>query len=91
MFRELYKDAKFIGAHVSPPNHVTIVMEDGVEYHTLEHVQFNSEASIDKQAKELKGTEREKDNIRELFIEPVGSSRVDLQACKLEYSIVSPK
>jgi Methionyl-tRNA formyltransferase len=22
---------------------------------------------------------------------PVGSSRVDLQACKLEYSIVSPK
>ena len=23
--------------------------------------------------------------------EPVGSSRVDLQACKLEYSIVSPK
>ena len=23
--------------------------------------------------------------------DPVGSSRVDLQACKLEYSIVSPK
>ena len=33
--------------------------------------------------------------IREEYIElepiPVGSSRVDLQACKLEYSIVSPK
>ena len=25
------------------------------------------------------------------FPEQVGSSRVDLQACKLEYSIVSPK
>ena len=25
------------------------------------------------------------------IIPPVGSSRVDLQACKLEYSIVSPK
>ena len=25
------------------------------------------------------------------FRPPVGSSRVDLQACKLEYSIVSPK
>ena len=24
-------------------------------------------------------------------LSPVGSSRVDLQACKLEYSIVSPK
>ena len=24
-------------------------------------------------------------------VSPVGSSRVDLQACKLEYSIVSPK
>jgi len=70
MFRELYKDAKFIGAHVSPPNHVTIVMEDGVEYHTLEHIQFNSEVSIDKHGKQLKGTEQEKDNIRELFIEP---------------------
>ena len=26
-----------------------------------------------------------------LAADPVGSSRVDLQACKLEYSIVSPK
>ena len=26
-----------------------------------------------------------------IFIFRVGSSRVDLQACKLEYSIVSPK
>ena len=29
--------------------------------------------------------------IRGVFSRPVGSSRVDLQACKLEYSIVSPK
>ena len=27
----------------------------------------------------------------EVTLENVGSSRVDLQACKLEYSIVSPK
>jgi hypothetical protein len=85
MFRELYKDAKFIGAHVSPPNHVTIVMEDGVEYHTLEHVQFNSEASIDKHAKELKGTEREKDNIRELFIEPAVKIRGRFKTTMYEF------
>ena len=30
-------------------------------------------------------------NYGEWFLEEVGSSRVDLQACKLEYSIVSPK
>ena len=29
--------------------------------------------------------------LRDLQVEQVGSSRVDLQACKLEYSIVSPK
>ena len=29
--------------------------------------------------------------IRDLESKNVGSSRVDLQACKLEYSIVSPK
>ena len=29
--------------------------------------------------------------VRECALEQVGSSRVDLQACKLEYSIVSPK
>ena len=28
---------------------------------------------------------------QQVHVEPVGSSRVDLQACKLEYSIVSPK
>ena len=28
---------------------------------------------------------------RALEVKDVGSSRVDLQACKLEYSIVSPK
>ena len=29
--------------------------------------------------------------VTEFFASLVGSSRVDLQACKLEYSIVSPK
>ena len=31
------------------------------------------------------------DTVMRLCMTPVGSSRVDLQACKLEYSIVSPK
>ena len=31
------------------------------------------------------------DELRQKFVDFVGSSRVDLQACKLEYSIVSPK
>ena len=31
------------------------------------------------------------DTDEEMSREDVGSSRVDLQACKLEYSIVSPK
>ena len=31
-----------------------------------------------------------RDHVNRLIM-PVGSSRVDLQACKLEYSIVSPK
>ena len=30
-------------------------------------------------------------DLREIDLVGVGSSRVDLQACKLEYSIVSPK
>ena len=30
-------------------------------------------------------------NWKDIGLNPVGSSRVDLQACKLEYSIVSPK
>ena len=30
-------------------------------------------------------------SIQPLLVHAVGSSRVDLQACKLEYSIVSPK
>jgi len=56
-----------------------------VEYHTLEHVQFNSEASIDKHAKELKGTEREKDNIRELFIEPAVKIRGRFKTTMYEF------
>ena len=42
---------------------------------------------IDSMARQMKA-EREK---RAVILEAVGSSRVDLQACKLEYSIVSPK
>jgi hypothetical protein len=70
MFRENYKDPKFIGAQTSPPNTVTIVTTDGVEYFETSNVVFRSEAIIDKQMKLLKGTERGKDKIRELFLEP---------------------
>ena len=35
--------------------------------------------------------ERSPRKYQAIIIDPVGSSRVDLQACKLEYSIVSPK
>jgi hypothetical protein len=70
MFREIYKDPKFIGAQTSPPNTVTIVTTDGVEYLETSNVTFRSEAIIDKQMKLLKGTDRGKDKIRELFLEP---------------------
>ena len=70
MFRAMYKDPNFIGAQTIPPNDVVVIMKDGIEYHKAEGVVFRSEASIDKESKELKGTTRGKDKIRELFIEP---------------------
>jgi hypothetical protein len=75
MFRDIYKDPKFIGAQTSPPNNVTIVTTDGVEYLETSNVVFRSEAIIDKQMKLLKGTPRGKDKIRELFLEPMVKQR----------------
>jgi hypothetical protein len=75
MFRDIYKDPKFIGAQTSPPNNVTIVTTDGVEYLETSNVVFRSEAIIDKQMKLLKGTPRGKDKIRELFLEPTVKQR----------------
>ena len=75
MFRDIYKDPKFIGAQTSPPNNVTIVTTDGVEYLETSNVIFRSEALLDKQLKLLKGTDRGKDKIRELFLEPMVKQR----------------
>ena len=75
MFRDIYKDPKFIGAQTSPPNNVTIVTTDGVEYLETSNVVFRSEALLDKQMKLLKGTPRGKDKIRELFLEPTVKQR----------------
>ena len=75
MFREMYKDPKFIGAQTSPPNTVIVVTTDGVEYHETSNVLFRSEAIIDKQMKLLKGTDRGKDKIRELFLETMVKQR----------------
>jgi hypothetical protein len=70
MFRALFKDPKFVGAQTSPPNTVMVIMEDGIENYTTDKMKFRSEATIDKHSKEVKGTDRGKDKIRELFIEP---------------------
>lgn len=70
MFRAMYKDPKFIGAQISPPNNVIVITEDGVENYTVEKQDFRSEALIDKQMKLLKGTDRGKVKLRELFLEP---------------------
>jgi len=69
MFSHLYKDPKFVGATTSPPNTVTVIMEDGIEYYKS-NIIFRSEATIDKQMKEVKGTTRGKEKITQLFIEP---------------------
>ena len=71
MFREMFKDPKFVGAQTSPPNNVIVVSEDGVEQYTTQEFMFKSEATIDKQSKEVKGTTRGKDKIIQLFIEPI--------------------
>ena len=70
MFRAMYKDPKFIGAQTIPPNNVIVVMEDGIEYYKTNEMVFRSEATLDKQSKELKGTSHGKDKIKQLFIEP---------------------
>ena len=66
MFREMYKNPNFIGAETTPPNNVTVVTEDGIECYKSKHITFGSEATIDKQMKQLKGTDRGKDKIKEL-------------------------
>ena len=70
MFRAMYKDPKFIGAQITPPNNVTVITDDGIENYTVEKQYFRSEALIDKQMKLLKGTDRGKNKLRELFLEP---------------------
>jgi len=69
MFSHLYKNPKFVGATTSPPNTVMVIMEDGIEYYES-NVVFRSEATIDKQMKEVKGTARGKEKITQLFVEP---------------------
>jgi hypothetical protein len=69
MFSHLYKDPKFVGATTSPPNTVMIIMEDGIEYYES-NIIFRSEATIDKQMKQVKGTVRGKEKITQLFVEP---------------------
>jgi len=58
-----------VGATTSPPNTVMIIMEDGIEYYES-NIIFRSEATIDKQMKEVKGTVRGKEKITQLFVEP---------------------
>ena len=53
MYRSLYEDPKFVGAQISPPDLITVIMEDGIEYFNSK-VQFRSEATLDKQTKQLK-------------------------------------
>lgn len=71
----MYKNPNFIGAETTPPNNVTVVTEDGIECYKSKHITFGSEATIDKQMKQLKGTDRGKDKIKELFLEPMVKQR----------------
>ena len=70
MFKKMYRHSDFIGAQISPPNIITVITKDGVETYTSNTEVFRSEATLDKTAKELKGTTRGKDKIARLFIEP---------------------
>ena len=70
MFRLMYKSPRFVGAHIIPPNIIMIIMIDGVEIYTVKNLKIVSEATIDKQGKELKALEQEKDKILDLFVEP---------------------
>ena len=74
MFRALYEDPKFVGAQISPPDLITVVMEDGVEYYTSK-LPVRSEATIDKQTKQVKGTRHGKERILQIFGEPVTRHR----------------
>ena len=70
MFRRMYRHPDVIGAQISPPNNITVIMKNGVEQYTSNTEVFRSEATLDKTTKELKGTSRGKDKIARLFIEP---------------------
>ena len=70
MFRELYEDPKFVGAQITPPDLIMVIMEDGIEY-LKSDTTFRSEATIDKQTKQVKGTARGKQRIVQLFGRPV--------------------
>ena len=49
------------------------------------------EAGVSLVGSEVKSMRDGKVDVTDAYVAIVGSSRVDLQACKLEYSIVSPK
>ena len=70
MYRALYEDRKFVGAQITPPDQIMVIMEDGIEY-LNSNVTFRSEATIDKQSKQVKGTSRSKQRIVQLFGKPV--------------------
>ena len=70
MFRALYEDPKFVGAQITPPDLIMVIMEDGIEYFNS-NVQFRSEATLDKQTKQVKGTTHGKQRIVQLFGVPV--------------------
>lgn len=70
MFRALYEDPKFVGAQITPPDLIMVIMEDGIEY-LKSDTTFRSEATIDKQTKQVKGTARGKQRIVQLFGRPV--------------------
>lgn len=70
MFRALYANSKFIGAKISPPNEVLVIMDDGVTNYELINIKFNSEAIIDKHEKCIKASEQDEETILNLFLEP---------------------
>ena len=69
MYRALYEDQKFVGAQITPPDQIMVIMEDGIEY-LNSNVAFRSEATIDKQSKQVKGTPHGKEKITQLFVVP---------------------
>ena len=61
------------------------------ELHSQLAAAYREDAKHLKWIEELEGTIKHKEHMLRKHDAFVGSSRVDLQACKLEYSIVSPK